>query len=801
MEPCVPKIGVFMKKSVFIVLLMITLFSSLSLQAATRYKWVVVGALHSFYYDTGNEVEVAINSDEQIWGFSWNAFYRHQDMQAARGMWIAAADFYDPVMGRTYEYKVAHNGPRAVADIEMREYIPQEIKQIARYPHPEVYVDGNEGSDMMNAADAKNDDIDEVNPSISADRIVFNRVNTSLGLTMKRTIYVLAQQNYENMHIHEYEFENTGIYNAAGDVYEQTLKGVYFHWQWRDAICLQGSWEGTYLASRRNWIQNSVRDIRWGYATMNDVIGRDPDNPLLVSSRLDRSGQDAQDDQGNWMRGYMSWLGYWSDFGYDNIGSPLVNAVAHHDFVRLNDGRLGSPQYKGMVVIHADKSPTDPSDDPAQPKSTGFINSNNPHTQAAGLNQYDADFMKEKYLTHIAGGHKGNHSETVWQTQSSVDGLLADAGAYSKGNNAPGYSQMTAFGPYTIAPGQKIRIVFAECAAGLPHDYAYEVGKLWHRAKYDSETLEVIDPQNPSATMTINADNANEWKDRMVYSGRDSMIATFRNAINLYNNGFYDGVPEAPRPPELVEIFSTEDGVKIKWQASQTLTNPAFEGFRIYRAFVEKDSTYRVVLDCNVSDGNLDNYRVSGSSDEFEYLDAQPLRGQNYYYYITSYDDGSQNVLQPGVELESSPFFTRSNRAATVKSPPAPNEKLFIDDYDLENPADRKELMELLVKIVPNPINVRNERIQFVGNVNKLLFAGVPNGCLIKIFSERGDFVADVEQSEEGYAWYLTSDWQQILVSGVYIAHFEMQQDFADAKTGVRLKKGDSMIKKFIVIR
>ncbi|MBW6457772.1 MAG: hypothetical protein K0B52_01275, partial [FCB group bacterium] len=650
-----------MKKKLLTTILLLTfLFSSMMLHGATRFKWVVVGSLQSFYHDTGNEIEHAVYAS-QIWGFSWPAFYRDRDMQAARGMWIGVANFYDPVMETTYDYKVAHNGPRNVNDIEMREYMPQGIKQIARYDHPKVYVDGNDGSDMMNAGDAKNDDIDEIDPTIEADRIVVTEVNTSLGITFTRTVYVLSQQNYDNIHIIEYEFENTGIYDAAGNVYSQTLNDVYFHWQWRNSGSQQGCWEGSYLASRRNWIQNSVRDIRWGYATMNDVIGTDQDNPLVSSSRLDRTGQDAQDGQGRWMRGYMSWLGYWSDFGYNNVGSPLVNGVAHHGFAALNDGRLGSPQYRGMVVLHADTSPTDPTDDPSQPKSSGFINSNHTHTFTAGLDQYDRNTMRQKYLNFIAGGHKGNHAKTVWQNHATADGLLADAGGYSKANEAAGFSQMVAFGPYTMASGQKIRIVYAECAAGLPHEYGFEVGKLWHKARYGGQTLEVIDPRNPSATMTINADNAGEWKDLMVYSGRDSLMQTFRNAINLYNAGFYDGVPEAPRPPEEVEVFSTEDGIKIKWKATHAVSQPTFEGFRIYRAFVEKDSTYRMVVDCNITLGNLDNYRVGNTSDEFEFLDVQPLRGQNYYYYITSYDDGSQNLMKPGVALESSPFYTRTN--------------------------------------------------------------------------------------------------------------------------------------------
>ncbi len=775
-------------------LILLIMLSMVSLDGATRYKWIVVGSLQNFYYDTGTEREEVVYAQQQ-WGFCWDAFYRDQDMQAAKGMWIGASNFFDPAKNRVYPYKVAHNGPRAVVDVEIREFMPQEMKLVARYDHPGVFVDENEGSDMMNGADAKNDDIDEIDPALVADRVFVNTLNTSTGITFTRNVYVVSQQNYDNIHISEYEFENTGIYNQAGAVYPQTLTGVYFHWQWRDAISQEGCWNGSYTAAHRHWISTSVRDVRWGYSMMTDVIGEDQANPVTVSSYEDNTGLDAQDDAGNWMRGYAAWMGKWSDFGYDNIGSPNVNSIVHNNFPPINDGRLGSPQYRGMVVIHADTSPSDPSDDPSQPSSNAYINSNHPFTNTAGMDQYDELNMTNKYLQYIANGDMGSHAETVWETQGG------DAGAYSKATGSAGYSQMLAFGPYTMAPGDKIKIVWAECAAGLPHDYAYFIGQQWYKAKYDNKTLTVIDPANPSGTMTINKDNADAWKDAMVYTGRDSLMSTFRKAINLYNGGFYDGIPEAPKPPELVEIFSTEDGVKITWKGTGAMAHPKFEGFKVYRAFIEKDSTYHEILDCNVSAGTLDNYLIANSSDEFEYMDTEPLRGQNYYYYIVSYDDGTQNEIKPGVPLRSSPFFTRTNRGATVKSPPAPNEKLNIDDFDLTNPADRKQLMDLLIKIVPNPVNVRNEDIQFVGNVNKLLFAGVAKGCRIRIYTERGDFVAEVEESEEGFAWYLTTDWQQILVSGVYIAHFEMVSDFADAKTGVELKTGDSIIKKFIVIR
>ena len=224
---------------------------------------------------------------------------------------------------------------------------------------------------------------------------------------------------------------------------------------------------------------------------------------------------------------------YGQIFGYDNIGSPNVNSVVHHDFPPADDGRLGAAQYKGMVVIHADKSTTDKSDDLTQPQGTSFINSNDSYTFTAGLDQYDPTGMTLKYERYMECGHKANHAKVIWDT---FDGK---AGDYSKANGAAGYSQMLAFGPYTIAPGEKVKIVFAECAGGLDHDYGYWVGQQWYKVVYGGETLDLIDPANPSSTISVSGKvAADAWKDAMVYSGRDSLMNTFRRAINLYKSGF-----------------------------------------------------------------------------------------------------------------------------------------------------------------------------------------------------------------------------------------------------------------------
>ena len=204
-----------MKKHIKILaLVLFILFNAGMLAGQARYKWITIGSLQNFYYDTGTEWEEIVYPQMQ-WGFTWDAFYRDQDMQVAKGMWIGARNFYDPVMETTYAYKVVHNGPRAVVGCDSTEFIPQEFKMIASINHPEVYMGTLPACDMINGNNSKDDDIDEIDPDLPVDRLIYNRVNTSMGISFTRKIYAVSQPNYDNIHIIEYEFENTGIYDKA----------------------------------------------------------------------------------------------------------------------------------------------------------------------------------------------------------------------------------------------------------------------------------------------------------------------------------------------------------------------------------------------------------------------------------------------------------------------------------------------------------------------------------------------------------------------------------------------------------
>ena len=325
------------KKLAFILSL---LFSTVLTQEV---KWMSIGDLHNWYSAAGCEIEVGRTgqvSDQQD-GLRYPAFYRVQDNQAAKGLWLGASNFFDPIVDKTYEKRVVHAGPRHL-DIE-NETMPIDITMDGKYDHPSVLVDNDPATNLQYL-----DDVDNVDPSLPADRRINNKVQTSLGVKMERTIYAFTHPDHQNYHIQEYVFTNNGCFDKdCNTTFEQTVEGFQVYFQYRYAISREG------MIYDGNWLPQSAA---WGHNTMNDVIGENPDNPAL---------NDQFYDDGKIMRAFYSWQGYHSDASFDNIGGP--NAPG--------EGHLGAAQFVGVVTLHADKSPSDNSDDIYQPSTTWFITS------------------------------------------------------------------------------------------------------------------------------------------------------------------------------------------------------------------------------------------------------------------------------------------------------------------------------------------------------------------------------------------------------------------------------------------
>jgi len=662
-------------------------------------KWIAVGSLHDWFSSAGCEIEVGrrhLISDQQD-GLRWPAQFRYQDCKAAKALWIGAINYYDPIVDKTFDYKVVHVGPRHLD--EENETIPVEFKLIGRFDHPVVLVDGIPASNMIYM-----DIVDEVDETLKADRLLYNVVNTSIGITIIRKIYAFTNQYHDNYFIYDYVFKNTGIIDKKGTVYQQTLEGVVFFFQYRYAPSREGGPYGYY------WLpQNSS----WGRNTMNDVIGHR--EPVGVP-----------------FRALFSWHGkhsQWAGPG-DNIGAPAF----------LTDGHLSAQQYVGVVTIHADKSAHDKSDDPYQPSTTWYLDSDAPIT--SGNDQFNAAKMATEYQFMTSGHPPLTHAEEV-----------GDGNADEFGATAGGYSQTQGFGPYTLEPGDSIHIVLAEGVAGISRKLCYEIGAQWLDWTQGGTGPYVL----PDGSTTS---DGNAFKNAWVYTGKDSIFQTFRRAIANYKSGF--NIPQPPPPPNLFEVTSGGDRITLTW-SDNAESWPNFAGYRIYRAIHVPDTTYELIFACGKG---TDHPEIVHKFEDFT-----AKRGFNYYYYITSFDDGSTNDIQPGVPLESSKFYTMTNEPAYLRR------------------AAGKSLAD--IRVVPNPYNIRAREIQYgVSGPDRIMFLNLPPVCTIKIYTERGDLIQTIEHTDGSgdEAWESVTSSRQVVVSGIYIAVFETPD-------------GKKAIRKFVIIR
>lgn len=660
-------------------------------------KWLRVGDLRQWFTNAGSEVEyglisrAAAQNTQQASELMWEALYYRTDNMCARGIWIGAENFTDPKTGATYPAKVCQAGPRFINTLT--NFVPGEFKLYGKFNHPIVTVDGADGTD--NTLD---DIVDELNPDQPADRILVNVTETNIGVRCERTIYAYSQQNHDNYMIYDFTLTNVGLKDASGAQVDQTLNGLYFSVVNRYAPGHQG-----YIGG---WA--TTGNVSWGRNTVFDYIGADPSDPLFE------------------MRASYAWYaphsqaaqGYEADWGSPNYGGP---------------GVLGAPGFAGVVTLHADKSATDKSDDLEQPKSTPWWDADDNINN--WIDSYNMNQMIQQYAAMKTGHLAETHRQKVGDQFGDLTSIIPGIG---------GAVQFLGYGPYTLAPGQSIRIVMAEGVDGLTRRKSLEVGTNWF---------------NNAAPFTMpdgsTSSDANAYKRAWVWTAEDSIKETFRHAIAAFNNNYV--IPQPPPPPESFTVSSGGDRIVLEW-ANNAESWPYFNGYEIYRASARPDTLYDLLFSCDKN--NVVN----------RYDDITAKRGFNYYYYIVSKDDGSQNDINPGTPLVSGKYYTVTNQAAYLRRPSV------LTTMDS-------------IRVVPNPFHLGGRSIQF-DQPDRIAFFGLPPQCTIKIYTERGDLIKTLNHTNNSgdELWESVTSSRQIVVSGLYIAVFETPD-------------GEKTFRKFVIIR
>lgn len=562
------------KRKFLSVLLLLLVVMAVDANAQFRNKWMSVGSLHNWYSEIGSELEEQGFIKTQQDGMAYPAIYRYQDMQAMKGHWIGAANFTDE-KGNFYPVKVVAIGPRNPA---FWAAFPEKFELISKFEAPIVNVDGNQSYE-------KDVSIDRIDPTMKWDRMIDNVFHTQLGLTVNRKIYQFSAPGYDNFIVNQYTYKNTGNTDADPTTIElpgNTLTGVYVSFMYRWAVNKQA----------RYVIGNSSG---WGINTM-------------VDSRGDGVEVDPPSES---FRAQFAWHGYHpgKEVTYDNIGGPIwsINSNASR-YLDKGDtvGRLAAWQFLGAITLHADKSATDKTDDPLQPSTTLWEDSDR-NEFLAGNNAFNVNRMQGEYNLMIAGHKSPRHAKSV-----QPDGNYAAQTAAPYGTGTGGTSAFNGYGPYTLGPGDSVTIIWAEAAAGMGYEAGLDVGK-----KFKAGTITALQ------------------KNQEVMKGKDSLMATFRR-IKAAFDANWATVPNPPKPPKILDIKSGGDRVALSWTLYDG-ENPA--GYEIWRASSNVDSTYYLIKSLPAGTTSFNDTSLSRGFDYYYYVSCVGADGaKSSRYYSQSYD-------------------------------------------------------------------------------------------------------------------------------------------------------------------
>lgn len=462
--------------------------------------------------------------------------------------------------------------------------------------------------------------------------------------------------------------------------------------------------------------------------TINDFFWAQTGNPWNSRAGRDFSyGQGKDDEVGEFITPFADERRFYLFYDGDNPNS------AERDWADPSKDsrwiRLLSPAWIVYGALRADKSATDESTDLTQPKALKIGHERNYDLgKKVGTMQEQYEMLFEK---------DGTYSDWPLDTpHRDVEAAITRPSGY------------TGFGPYTMGPGEDFNLDFVWAAGGLSMAECRRLGAEVQKTNCTGPILDEV--------------------EQLFKTGRDSVMKTMAlaewniNGSKPSGRSKYD-VPDAPRPPANFSVRSDGPQIALEW-TDESETEPDFDtqtndfaGYRIYKAIGARDSVYHVIYD----------------GTNRSYVDTDVAPGFQYFYYLIAYDDGSQNWEDPGVSLESGRFYCWTGWAPEGIQP-------AVAPVTVEAALDD-------IRVVPNPYSASGKT--FPGELDKILFTGLPAKCTITIFTTNGDFVHEIEHTDGSgnEAWDLRTEFNQYIVSDVYI--YTVKSDIGDH------------VGKFIVIR
>ncbi len=691
----------------------------------------------------------ALTDDSISWPVDRPVASARRAMLDANTVIVGVERTWTDASGVVRDIQVAQIGRRKFSDIELvTPPVSGAFKRTYRTPYPSKVLDGQEWTSIQAMGDP-------VDPNLPADAVIYTHLNSWTGIDIERWGYAFANDDHDDYIIMEYRFTNT-----SGEV----RNNVYFGLQ------AQTHASAYYPA-----------DLWGNYygATYSGFVAGDQDADSL--------------------RLWYSWDGdQTSNTAVDTRGKP------HGQW-----GHFQESQFFGHVVLHADTSPADETDNPVQPVKAGWSQ----RELAPDLNVAGHEDIYNYLSKGWDSANPGAYSTTVDHTGAIVSEgpyRILNRGLGSTGdpsvdiNNTTQFDPLTeqektslfSFGPYTLNPGDDIRIVTAYVGGVIPYRWAIDAGAAYANGNPQQFPLAPLpytlpnydaDYLNPDEMDAIRAyvggqtivsqggmldkSTKNEVLDLgrpLLFMNAAKAVRTWRSGNVKYGQGSFD-IPLAPATPALTGS-SGNDQVRLDWgnEAAEDNRAGVITGYRIYRELIRP-----AALEAPTDTTFLLHEELPAGTRE--YVDTRVTRGEDYYYYVVA-------VNADGVE--SSRFL---NRTGTTSDK-------FLEALTPTRSPDAN--WQANVVVVPNPYHAQGA--YNYEEARRLTFLNLPAYANIHIYTVTGDRVQTIEHvSNTG-----DDDWERQetfsttqIVSGVYIYVVEELSVPGGGATG------NQAIGKFVVIK
>jgi len=556
---------------------------------------------------------------------------------------------------------------------------------------------------------------------------------TSTGVTVKQRSMAWSFPGYDDFIIYDYVFVNTGdiAVEAINKImnYQQTLNEVWFVFHSGIQVSTKGvinfHYNSKFLdsavpAGAFGWHPNSGYT---DYYNLEEEIPNDGKG-IYYYSRDYNGGREPVP---------------WDQYGFRSNWQELLTKVPGYP------PELQDPSAFGYVYLYR-TPPTGATNDPLDADPTFF-----------SIYSDELDKFQGKTVDFQGFG----------TSTFKVSQLYA----FAKHNKLPSsngnlYCWYTgSFGPYTLAPGDSVRLIIAEIAGTLDLQEVLH-GDPNHYLKSYNE-----DYQNDSVAVDIRRNieavrNAVRWG-----------IGANVNGINLAAD-----VPDSPPAPKCTatsEALGSDTAVvAVRWEKNAEEIqytdgsgsifydgSTDLAGYRIYRGS-DKRGIWDLILDIPRSD-----FSIYWDNDigKYIYLDKSVLFGFQYSYYVESYFTPDQWTSANGTvvtevgELKSGDH----NRTPLITARPGP--------VDINAGWD--------VFVAPNPYVEGDPSRSFPGDF-KIEFRNLPEKAKINIYSVSGDLIRTLKHGPDELGnlagsidWDLRSNSGLLVAPGLYLYVVESETE------------------------